>query len=115
MKSKATLFLMEQLILLLVFALAAALCMGVFVRADRISNETKQRDEAVILAGNAAEMLKSVKNPQEVLKQIERDGFKLEIQEEESGIAGLRQVRVVVFCDQGEVFSLQTGWQEVTP
>ena len=115
MKSKATLFLMEQLIMLLVFALAAALCMGVFVRSDRISTEIKQRDEAVILASNAAEMLKVVKNPQEVLKEIEKDGFTLEIQEEESGIAGLKQARIVVFCDQGEVFSLQTGWQEVTP
>lgn len=115
MKSKASLFLMEQLVMLLVFALAAALCLGVFVRVDRISAETKQRDEAVILASNAAEMLKSVKNPQEVLKYIEIDGFTLEIQEEESGIAGLRQARIVVFSDQEEVFSLQTGWQEVTP
>ena len=72
MKSKATLFLMEQLVMLLVFALAAALCLGIFVRADRISAETKERDEAVILACNAAEMLKSVKDPQEVLKEIEK-------------------------------------------
>jgi Tfp pilus assembly protein PilV len=115
MKSKATLFLMEQLVMLLVFALAAVLCMSVFVRSDRISEEIKQRDEAVILASNAAEMLKAAKNPQEVLKAIEKDGFTLEIQEEESGIAGLKQAKIIVFCDQDEVFSLQTGWQEVEP
>lgn len=115
MKSKATLFLMEQLVMLLVFALAAALCLGIFVRADRISAETKERDEAVILACNAAEMLKSEKDPQEVLKEIEKGGFALEIQEEESGVSGLGQARIVVFSQNREVFSLQTGWQEVEP
>ena len=66
MRSKASLFLMEQLVMLLVFALAAALCLGVFVRADRISEETHQRDQAVILACNAAELLKSIGDPEKV-------------------------------------------------
>ena len=59
MKSKATLFLMEQLVMILVFALAAALCLGVFARADAMSRQLARRDEAVILARNAAELLKA--------------------------------------------------------
>ena len=59
MKSKATLVLMEQLVMLLVFALAAALCLNVFARADEISKQTARRDEAVLIAQNAAEILKS--------------------------------------------------------
>ena len=57
MRSKASLFLMEQLIMVLVFALAAALCLQVFVRAEEISLESARRDEAVIVARNAAELV----------------------------------------------------------
>ena len=48
MKSKASLFLMEQLVMVLIFALAAVLCLGIFVRANKISSETARRDKAVI-------------------------------------------------------------------
>ena len=41
MKSKASLLLMEQLVMVLVFALAAALCLQVFLRADQISTEIR--------------------------------------------------------------------------
>lgn len=113
MKSKATLFLMEQLVMLLVFALAAALCLGIFVRADSISAETKRRDEAVNLACNAAELLKATGDPQQTAQQIASGAFALEILEEDSGIPGLGQAKIVVSYEQRELFSLQTGWQEV--
>lgn len=115
MRSKASLFLMEQLVMLLVFALAAALCLGVFVRADHISEETQQRDQAVILACNAAELLKSIGDPEKVLELVETGEFAMKILEENSGIAGMRQAKIVISRDHAEVFSLQTGWQEVAP
>ena len=37
MRSKAPLLLMEQMVMLLVFALAAALCVQAFVKSDAIS------------------------------------------------------------------------------
>ena len=110
MKSKASLQLMEQLVMLLVFALAAALCLGVFRRADALSEDLTRRDEAVILAQNAAEVLKSTGDVQ--LVQQSHGDFTLEILEEDSGISGLRQVSIVVFYENSEVFALRTGWQE---
>jgi type II secretory pathway pseudopilin PulG len=59
MRSKAPLALMEQLVMLLVFALAAALCVQVFVLSDQSSRRNEARDRAVLVAQNAAELLKS--------------------------------------------------------
>jgi len=113
MRSKASLFLMEQLVMLLVFALAAALCLNVFARSNEISLQTGRRDEAVIIAQNAAEVLKYTSDPDLAQKTADGTGFTLEIREENSGIDGLRQAKLVVFYENSEVFSLRTGWQEV--
>ena len=59
MKNKAPLALMEQLVMVLVFALAAAVCLQVFVMADRLSRSCQERDRAAMEVQNAAEMLKS--------------------------------------------------------
>ena len=58
MKSKAPLALMEQLVMVLVFALAAALCVQAFFASDRMSRQGEARDRAVLLAQNTAEYLK---------------------------------------------------------
>lgn len=58
MRSKAPLVLMEQLVMLLVFALAAALCVQAFALSDRTSIRNAARDRAVLEAQNAAEALK---------------------------------------------------------
>ena len=44
MKSKAPLMLMEQMIMLLVFALAAALCLQAFVKSEQLSSRSENRD-----------------------------------------------------------------------
>ncbi len=59
MRNKAPLALMEQTVMLLVFALSAALCLRAFAWADQISRENAARDEAVLRAQNAAQILKS--------------------------------------------------------
>ena len=59
MKNKAPLALMEQIVMLLVFALAAALCLQLFVFASRISRRCEARDRAALSVQNTAEVLKA--------------------------------------------------------
>ena len=59
MRSRSPLTLMEQLVMILVFALAAALCLQVFVFADQTSERNEKTDQAVLLCQNAAEAIKA--------------------------------------------------------
>ena len=59
MENKASFTLMELLIMVLVFSLAAAGCLRCFVWAKLTSEETAEFDRAVVLAQNTAEALKS--------------------------------------------------------
>lgn len=58
MKSKAPLALMEQMVMLLVFALAAALCMQAFVKSDEISHDSYMKGSAALAAQNAVEAVR---------------------------------------------------------
>ena len=58
MKSKAPLALMEQMAMILVFALAAALCLQAFVKSDAISSRSDARDRAVSLCQTTAEAIR---------------------------------------------------------
>lgn len=58
MRSKAPLALLEQLVMLLVFALAAAFCVRAFALAEKNSKWNEARDRAVLETQNAAEVLK---------------------------------------------------------
>ena len=108
MKSKATLTLMELLAMVLVFSLAAAVCLRLFAGAASLSEETARQDRAVVLAQNAAESLKAGKEP--VLAEEE---LTVSLTELESGISGLKQVQITVFQEEEILLTLQTGWQEV--
>lgn len=57
-RSKVPLVLMEQLVMLLVFALAAAACLRIFVFADRASRQVQDRDRAAELVQNTAQVLR---------------------------------------------------------
>lgn len=59
MKSKAPLPLMEQIVMLLVFSLAAAVCVQAFVLADRVSRRNTALDQAVLRTETVAETYKS--------------------------------------------------------
>ena len=59
MKNKTPLILVEQLVMLLVFSLASALCIRAFALAERTSQWNADRDRAVFSAQNAAEVLKA--------------------------------------------------------
>jgi len=58
MKNKTPLVIMEQTVMILVFAFAAAVCMQIFVCSDKLTRHNQQRDNAIIMAQNTAEMLK---------------------------------------------------------
>lgn len=125
MKNRTSLTLMEQLVMVLVFALAASLCLSIFARADRISRETLRRDEAVLLAQNGAEVLKSCAGNLDNAAQLLRGettekgllaasgDFFLEIELVDSGVPGLGQARIWVYWEDEQIFFLETGWQEV--
>ena len=59
MKSRASLSLIEQTMMLLIFALAAALCLRGFVLAGTRSRTYADRDQALLCAQNAAQTLKA--------------------------------------------------------
>jgi len=59
MKSKAPLVLIEQAVMLAVFAVAAVLCLQAFVRSAELSKEISERDTALLYAQSAAETLKA--------------------------------------------------------
>lgn len=59
MKSKAPLVMMEQIIMVLVFALASALCLQLFVLAGTVSNRTEAENRAVAEVQNVAETMKA--------------------------------------------------------
>lgn len=127
MRSRATLFLMELLIMVLVFALAAAACLQGFALAVNTAEQTHNRDLAVVMARSGAEALKSSKGDLARTARIlggtvEADGVvlvredcRMEILPEDSGIPGLGQALVQVTDEEGLLFSLTAAWQEVAP
>lgn len=120
MKNKTSLLLMEQLIMVLVFALAAALCLNVFAGADRISRETARRDRAVLLAQNAAEVLKATSGDEAyTMDMLESaaaaEGFRLEIDVKDSGSAYLGTAEIRIWQGDAVLFALDAGWQEDGP
>lgn len=66
-KSKSPLILMEQVIMVAVFALAATVCVKVFVQAELMSKRMCATDRAVVLCQTAAETLKAEKGSYEAV------------------------------------------------
>lgn len=112
MKNRASLVLMELLVMILVFALAAALCLQAFVGADTISRTTELQDEAVLLAQNTAESLKATKGG--TIPDVP-DGLRMEIDPLPTDIPGLEKAEISVFNEEtgALLISLTVGWQEV--
>ena len=115
MKNKSSLLLMEQLIMILVFALAAALCLQAFAQAKIISEETARRDQAVILAQNAAQLLKATGGDTEQAESLGTEGYDVAVQMQPSSAPGLARAEIRVTFANNLLFSLETGWQEVLP
>lgn len=122
MKDKAPLLLMEQLIMILVFALTAALCLRGFAHASQVSRDIRQREQAVLLAQSAAEELKVSHKQNNTCyydKMLEAvDGqedwcYRVEVLPQVSDISGLGQAQIRVdSTDTENLFALTVGWQE---
>ncbi len=136
MKSKTPLALIEMSVMVLIFALAAAVCIRTFVRADRISNDCADRDRAVAAVENAAETVKYCRGDLEQASLIlegstdgkeifveygpdwaavpENGQFRLVVTETEGSgeLLGTAGVRVVRTEDGTELFALKTAWQK---
>lgn len=141
MKSKAPLSLMEQMVMLLVFALAAAVCLQVFVKSDELSRSGEARDRAAMLCQSVAEVLHS--NGGDLEKAAERLGiaygayaqeepafsahyyedwspsntrdytYRLSVHPVDSGVSGLGKASVSVSKEDGSIlFELDIAWQE---
>ncbi len=138
MRSKAPLALMEQVVMVLVFALAAALCLQVFVVSNRMSERNKDMDHAVLLAQNTAEMLKACGGIEDAAEMMGGDFqqamwcsyydeamnpaadrtsayYEVNTLPENSGVEGLEKAAIEVFRHDGNeaLFSLTVAWQEV--
>jgi hypothetical protein len=135
MKSKAPLALIEQAIMLVVFALAAALCLQAFVWADTQSRQTTLRDQALVQVQSAAEVLKHCGGDFSAAAAIQggtwdgaswilwydedwnsSDGtgtYRLCVTPETSGTAGLGAAQVEAAQADGlSLASLRVCWQE---
>lgn len=139
MRSKAPLAMIEQTVMVLVFALAAALCLQVFVWCDRQSRDSAARDQAVLCAQSAAEVLKHCRGDLTQARaalggSLDEDSWSIgydslwsPVQEGasylltaspgDSGYPLLGQALVSVSrADDGtQLFQLTVNWQEVTP
>ena len=135
MRSRAPLALMEQTVMVLVFALAAALCLRAFVLADGISRQVEATDRAVLWAESAADTLKA-RNGDLVQAAAELGGnldgqrwiipldetwqetageptYTLTVQPVESNQPLLGKAQIDVAEKNGDsLFSLEVCWQE---
>ena len=108
MKNRASLLLMELLVMILVFSLASAVCLELFAETQQLSRQTRQQDKAVLLAQNVAEQLKVGKIPENKV-----DGLDLHIKHSETGFPGLHQAEISVACEGGILYTLTVGYREV--
>lgn len=58
-RSKGRLFLLEIIIIILFFSIAAAVCMNMFAKAKRLSNEGAELSASVMLVQEAAETFRA--------------------------------------------------------
>lgn len=142
MRSRSSLAMMEQLVMLLVFALAAALCLQAFVKSDQLSRASEARDRAVILCQSAAEAIRhSGGDLEQAAERLgvpygaytqEEPAFSVHYNEDwtlsdtreyacvlraervDSGVDGLGKASVTMLsaADQSPVFELEVCWQE---
>lgn len=110
MRNRTTLTLMELLVMILTFALAAALCLQLFGASAKLSRQIHQQNEAAIIAQNTAEQLKTGTLAAE---SFTHEGYLVQILPEETGILGLGQASILVSIDGETLFTLTAAWQEV--
>ena len=127
MKNRTSLLLMEQLVMVRVFAIAAAVCLRLFGAAWQINRQTELRSEAAVLAQNGAEAVKGCQGDLEKAGMIldgETNGDVLTVSDGDlvmqiirrpDSLPGLGQAQIRVMQEQEELFFLAVSWQEAIP
>ena len=133
MKNKAFLPLIELIIMIGIFAAAAAVCLSVFIKADRISQNAEDLDRAVEAAENAAEIIKYTGGDLEAAAKLlsgrTRSGsvvicfdadwnptdaegavFRIDAVNYESEYLG--KTDVLVYSGDSLIYKLTVGWQK---
>lgn len=125
-RSKAPLALMEQIIMILVFALASAVCLQAFVYADRLSRNGEQSHTAMTKAQQVAEYCKANRGDLDKVCQVlaaerTKDGLTAAYPEEEMVLslvltedtAYVQKATVSVDDQEGkEIYSIEIAWQK---
>ncbi len=139
-RSNAPLVLMEQMVMLLVFALAAALCLQAFARSDADSKRSEARDRAALLCQSMAESLRYTEGDLEAAAEMmdipygtyTQEGLLFEahynddwtlsdsleytyclrasLVDSVNGLGGA-DVKIIEAKDDGELFALRVNWQ----
>lgn len=118
MKHRSSLALLEQVFMLLIFAVAAVVCLQAFVWSAQTSKAMVRQDQALLLAQNAAETLKHTRDSAEISRmfegQAEDHGWTLTVTPTDS-VPDLLSAAVVEIWD-GErcLVRLPVAWQEVS-
>jgi len=115
--SASGMFLIEILLALLIFAMASAICLQVFVTAHQIAADSNTLNRAVVAAQNGAECFKAtggdIKKAEELLTGYE--GYMIEIKEL-SNSGGLITAEVNVRDELGNIiFYVPVSAMEVRP
>jgi len=124
-KNKASLNMIELAVMLLVFALCAALCLRGFVWADSRSEENALRDEALVCARNAAEAVKYCRGDLDGVEELlggaiengcwvyETEGYTVKVQPVMDTLEYLGSAAVTADYGSDKGFILNVCWQEV--
>jgi len=100
MKSKTPLALIEQTLMILVFSIAAAVCISAFVHADSVSENTKALSTAVFKAQAAAELFKAGEDD---ISLDDESGFSLSLSYKDSPHQNLIAAEITVCDEDGDI------------
>ena len=126
MRNKAPLALLEQILMLLIFALAAVICLRVFLWSDDTSRHSARRDDALIHAQTMAETLKAHGGDfaaataalhgtvEDGALVIDEETYTLRA-EKEAPAPYLGRAEIAVEAAGEVLFTLPVAWQEVGP
>ena len=121
MRNRAFSPLLEQILMIAVFALVAAVCVSGFSKAYRISQQTHRKDQAVILAQNLAEELKSGLRPaddrifyDDTLQPTTeaKAAYVATITPISTDMAGLGGACIRIHFEDTQLYTLNVHWQE---
>jgi len=122
MRNRVLLVLMEQLIMILVFSVACAICLNAFVFSWKTSKASEVKYEAAFIAQNVAEEIKATdgnilndwdnKNGIFYKEYIENNRqYMVEVEFDEA-FYSFNKTELKVFLKEEEIFAISVAWQE---